>query len=147
MSFNVTTVDFVMSEYNKVYQYLGEDGSGTKSVRAAQKNDMEETGELTVGLADVHEYWSLSEGKGVHEIIFTRDYTNEVNRLSQDMIVGVWNKMDEMGQEYAVWLPANDISSMDFAYTPVRVDEFTPDSYGSEDNLLLPLKEGENIIL
>ena len=143
---DVTTVDFVMSEYNKVYQYLGEDGSGTKSVRAAQKNDMEETGELTVGLADVHEYWSLSEGKGVHEIIFTRDYTDEVNRLSQDMIVGVWNKMDEMGQKYAVWLPANDISSMEFAYTPVRVDEFTPDSYGSEDNLLLPLKEGENII-
>ncbi|MBQ2981119.1 MAG: hypothetical protein IJD58_03225 [Lachnospiraceae bacterium] len=143
---DVTTVDFVMSEYNKVYQYLGEDGTGTKTVRAAQKYDMEETGELTVGLADVHKYWSLSEGEGVHEIIFTRDYTSEVDRLSQDMIVGVWNKMDEMGQEYAVWLPANDISSMEFVYTPVRVDEFTADSYGSEDKLLLPLKEGENII-
>lgn len=77
---------------------------------------------------------------------FSKDVRNDADDYSIEELVKVrvYNKNDADYETNAIWV--TDAQADTIRYTPVYVEEITKDSYGSLENLLLPLYEGDNLI-
>ena len=77
---------------------------------------------------------------------FSKDVRNDADDYGIEELVKVrvYNKNDADYETNAIWV--TDAQADTIRYTPVYVEEIRKDSYGSLENLLLPLYEGDNLI-
>ena len=77
---------------------------------------------------------------------FSKDVRNDADDYGIEELVKVrvYNKNDADYETNAIWV--TDAQADTILYTPVYVEEIRKDSYGSLENLLLPLYEGDNLI-
>lgn len=77
---------------------------------------------------------------------FSKDVRNDADDYGIEELVKVrvYNKYDADYETNAIWV--TDAQADKIRYTPVYAQEITKDSYGSLDNLMLPLCAGDNLI-
>lgn len=95
--------------------------------------------EVSLGTAPegwtVDTYFTFNKGK----------LTNGSDYGIQELVkVRVYNINDADYETNAIWVDANEIETL--KYTPVYAETITAESYGTKDNLLLPLYDGRNYI-
>lgn len=77
---------------------------------------------------------------------FSKDTRNDADDYNINELVKlrVYNKNDANYEENAIWIEAADISSI--TYIPTYTEVIDAESYGTQENLLLPLYDGDNLI-
>ena len=138
------TVDMSLDSYKKTYYRMKEDNVYQTVVAESEtKDDWGENPSLEIALnMDAGENWTsecaFTFSKGI------REYAKYYYGINENVKVRVYNKNDANYDTNAIWINANDMEEL--VYVPVAVEEITAESYGTAENLLLPLFDGDNLI-
>lgn len=137
---DVCELDVYINSYYKQYKNLA---ANNFSVVAKDESDLEGCAALEVGLAP-------NPGEGWSEesyITFGREERSDATTfgINESLKIRVYNKADKNYEDNAIWVDVTQLEWLLY-FTPVHVSEFTASSYGSEEELMLPLLDGENLI-
>jgi len=137
--------DISMDSYVKEYTKYYDNGNVCKRITAENetKEEWGENPELEIALdKNPGENWSVDCNFTFSRN--TRNYTEKSYGIQENVKVRVYNKNDENYDTNAIWINVNDVSSLQ--YEPVAVEEITAESYGTPEQLMIPLFDGDNLI-
>lgn len=134
-------VDIALGKYYKSY-----DNENAYISPLVAKNEnltalaVGETIEVALG-TEPGEGWSLD----TYITFIKGENTNSEKYGIEELVkVRVFNKNDADYETNAIWIKADEL--IEFQYTPVYVETITAESYGTIDDLKLPLYDGNNLI-
>ncbi len=150
---DLRTNDIVLDSYFKTYAYVpgtAEDYTN-RTIYARQDANLssgEEYTDFTVALNEVPVDWTcdpLVREEGKHQIGFYYKRAKYMYDIVENTTIKIYNAADENGEDNAIIVDGED--DYNIYYTPVLVEDFDENSYGTSDAKGLPLKAGDNTIV